>query len=453
MIGHREGHRVAGAHFRFGFGDMLQVLRPDVAAVNDNKVFLAAGDGEYPVHQVADIAGVQPAVRIQCVAGFFRQVEVAGHHAGAAQVDDAAVPVVQHRLIAIANLDFEFRQGHAAIDEVAPATGAVTFFEQHGPVIVRQLVAVDVVGGKTGPQGRETDPEGALGHAVAGKKSAAVEAAGLQQFGKVRQGVGAYHFGTDTRHPPVAQVIAGEVVRPHPAGAQVVAERGRKGDGRAGLGHQFQPLARAHGEFAGVQVVDRDLRRHRHQHETHQAHVVVEGQPGHHAIIAVHLQAVADDAAQVGHRGFVLDHDAARKARAAGGVLDIGDVGRLDPGQRQLAPGQRVERRRHIDHAQGQALAGFLQKRQVALGGYRNGGVARLQQALQLGHVGQVCAHLDRGRQGHGQQAGVLAGVEKAEEIRVGFGHQGHAAAGLQAQAQQLAGQFDRLLAQLPVGH
>ena len=44
---------------------MLEVLRPDVAAVDNDEVFLASGDGEYPVRQVADIAGVQPAVRIQ----------------------------------------------------------------------------------------------------------------------------------------------------------------------------------------------------------------------------------------------------------------------------------------------------------------------------------------------------------------------------------------------------
>ncbi len=63
-----------------------------------------------------------------------------------------------------------------------------------------------------------------------------------------------------------------------------------------------------------------------------------------------------------------------------------------------------------------------------------------------------MCAHLDRGGQGHGNQAGVLAGVEEAEKIGIGLGDQGHAAARLQAQAQQFARKFDGLRAQFTVG-
>ena len=85
---------------------MFQVLRPDIAAMDNNKVFLAACNGQYAVDQITDITSVQPAVFAQSVTGFFRKVEVAGHDAGAAQVDNTALPVAQHFVI-IAYLHFE----------------------------------------------------------------------------------------------------------------------------------------------------------------------------------------------------------------------------------------------------------------------------------------------------------------------------------------------------------
>ena len=150
-IGSRKCHGVAGAHFRLRFRHVFQVLRPDIATVDNDEVFLASGDGEHAIHHVADIAGIQPAVVAECVAGFFRQVEVPGHDARAAQVNDASLPVAEDFAV-VANFDFKVGQGHAAVDEVAAAAAAPGVLNQYGFVIVRQVVGIDVMRAKACPQ-------------------------------------------------------------------------------------------------------------------------------------------------------------------------------------------------------------------------------------------------------------------------------------------------------------
>ena len=135
----------------------------------------------------------------------------------------------------------------------------------------------------------------------------------------------------------------------------------------------------------------------------------------------------------------------AREARAAGGVLDVGDILRVNFRQLLFDSGECVERFGCVHHANVQARAGFLQERQVTLGGDANDGIAGFEQQMQLRHVGAVGAHLDRCRQCHGNQAGVLAGVEEADEIRIGFSHQRHAVALVEAQSQKFVGQVDGL--------
>ena len=55
-------HRVAGPHALDGLGDPLDVGRIDVAAAHDDHVLDPAADHHLAVDQVAEIAGVQPAV-------------------------------------------------------------------------------------------------------------------------------------------------------------------------------------------------------------------------------------------------------------------------------------------------------------------------------------------------------------------------------------------------------
>ena len=147
----------------------------------------------------------------------------------------------------------------------------------------------------------------------------------------------------------------------------------------------------------------------------------------------------------------MLDDHTTRKARAAGGVLDIGDVGGFDLGQFHLALGQCVERFGLFDHAHLEALAGLLQEGQVTLRGDANDRIAGLQQSLELSHVGAVGADLDGGGQRDGNQARVLAGIEKANEFGVGLRDQRHAVTLAQAHAQQFAGQYPGLIAQVTI--
>ena len=87
-------HRVAGAHPVDGLGDPFDIGRVDVATAHDDHVLDPAADHHLTVDQVAEIAGVQPAVgalgRPRAVHG---QVPIG--HAFAAQVQHPDLPVPQ----------------------------------------------------------------------------------------------------------------------------------------------------------------------------------------------------------------------------------------------------------------------------------------------------------------------------------------------------------------------
>src|SRR5438045_455175 len=89
----RESRDVA----RFETGQLLDrpldVLRPVVAAVDDDHVFRAADDEDVARRHVAHVASVEPTVAAEARLGRFLVAEVAVHHALAADIDltDAAV--------------------------------------------------------------------------------------------------------------------------------------------------------------------------------------------------------------------------------------------------------------------------------------------------------------------------------------------------------------------------
>ena len=58
----REGAGIAAAQARQRLDRPFDVLRPDVAAVDDDQVLGAAGDDDLAVAPVAEVAGVEPAV-------------------------------------------------------------------------------------------------------------------------------------------------------------------------------------------------------------------------------------------------------------------------------------------------------------------------------------------------------------------------------------------------------
>ena len=77
----REGAGIAAAQPRQRLDRPFDVLRPDVAAVDDDQVLGAAGDHQLAVAPVAEVAGVEPAV-VQDPRAGVGLPEIARHDAG-----------------------------------------------------------------------------------------------------------------------------------------------------------------------------------------------------------------------------------------------------------------------------------------------------------------------------------------------------------------------------------
>ena len=81
-----KGQGVPGPDFRLLFCDLLEILRPDVPAVDDNHVFLAAGQIQVAANPVANVTGFQPAILGQHLAGSLEVPEIARHDARAPHI-------------------------------------------------------------------------------------------------------------------------------------------------------------------------------------------------------------------------------------------------------------------------------------------------------------------------------------------------------------------------------
>jgi len=63
-VGIRDGNGqgIAGSHCRLPFGQGLQILRPDIAPIDDYLVYFTAGDDDILFDTVGQITCIQPAV-------------------------------------------------------------------------------------------------------------------------------------------------------------------------------------------------------------------------------------------------------------------------------------------------------------------------------------------------------------------------------------------------------
>src|SRR5207237_2842109 len=102
--GDRERGDVAGLEARQLLDRPFDILRPVVAAVDDDHVLGAADDEDVTVRHVAHVPGVEPTVRAEAGAGRFLVAEIAVHDAVAADVDLADAAIGQHRSVFAANL-------------------------------------------------------------------------------------------------------------------------------------------------------------------------------------------------------------------------------------------------------------------------------------------------------------------------------------------------------------
>ncbi len=156
-----------------------------------------------------------------------------------------------------------------------------------------------------------------------------------------------------------------------------------------------------------------------------------------------------EDALEVMQRRGLGDHRAAREARAARGVLHVRELVRA--GRQGQLPG--IRHCHEVGHGAGQlqrqALGGLLQQLEELDGRERGAGLAIHEHLAQMPDIGLMATQMDGGRQRHGHECRVLAGVEHHHEIGMGVRYQRDPAA--PAQRLEPAREHARLIAQLPV--
>ena len=174
---------ISRAKFRLLFHNLLQVLRPDIASVDDDQIFLASRDHESRGRLVADIARVQPAIRRECLCGNFRFIEVSRHDTGCPYVDHTDVTLRHHLSRGIPHLHFERRQRHTTVHKLAHAFYGRIFPYRLRAFTQRQLIRIDTVNRQALIQRCKTHRQRTLRHPVTGHKRLAIKSAPNQRLG------------------------------------------------------------------------------------------------------------------------------------------------------------------------------------------------------------------------------------------------------------------------------
>src|SRR4029453_4447675 len=115
-----EGAGIAAAQVRQRLDRPFDVLRPDVAAVDDDQVLGPAGDDQLAVAPVAEVAGVEPAIDQHGGTGL-GPAEISGHDARPLDEQPADAALAGNDAVAIADLDAMAGQHAAAHREAALA--------------------------------------------------------------------------------------------------------------------------------------------------------------------------------------------------------------------------------------------------------------------------------------------------------------------------------------------
>src|SRR5207342_1786882 len=99
----------------------FNVLRPVIAAVDDDHVLGAADHENIAFGHVAHVAGIEPKIVAEAGLGRFLVAEIAVHHRRAADIDLADPAVGQNFALGVADIDFHAGDRPAAIDDGAIA--------------------------------------------------------------------------------------------------------------------------------------------------------------------------------------------------------------------------------------------------------------------------------------------------------------------------------------------
>src|SRR5207253_2853623 len=127
------------------FRSPLDVLRPDIAAIDDDQVLGTAGDDDFSVERVAQVAGVEPAVGGQNLAGGIGFAEVASHDAGTLDEDAADLAIGEHFAALVAHLQLMARQHPAAHHEAARLVVVPRIGRRQRPLLVGKCSSIDAV--------------------------------------------------------------------------------------------------------------------------------------------------------------------------------------------------------------------------------------------------------------------------------------------------------------------
>ena len=342
----------------------LDILRIVVHAVDDDQVFQTPRDEELTVLQESQVAGAEkgPFAAIlqpgaEGAIGGLRLLPVTLGNARAPHpnLPDAAGRTSRLRL-RIGNGDLLVGQVSAAADQ-CPHALVIGIGIDH--LAARQSRGVERANHRRGPHVAAGDDQRGLGQAKTGVERLTAKSARGKSLGKGVQSLRPNRLGAVEGHPPTAQVERFLLFGSDFADAKVISEIRPAAGGGAESCDRRQPAVRllqeAHRRNQDVGPPDVE----RLQDAANQPHVVIARQPEDARSRAVVLERIGNQGRVVNQIG-VVQHDALRRPRRAGCVLQEGQRVAMDVGHAPIPlhlrrhsaggePGKLLQMRRFVD--------------------------------------------------------------------------------------------------------
>ena len=316
---------------------LFELHRVDVVAAADDEVLGASGQVELAAGEIAQVAGVAPAV-VDQACSLLRVLVVAAGRRRAAELDPPLDPLAELAPLLVDDPDRVARQRAAAGDQ--PQRQGIAGARPARDAAALKRGAVDPVDEQAAPERRKADAEAGLGQAVDRGHGVGPQAVAGEALAETLRRLRAHRLGAVEREPQGRKVEPFELAVRELAEAQLVGEVRRRGERAAVMRDAPQPALgpREEGE-----------RRHQHQRiaveqraeaGADQPHVVVERQPGHEDVGRARLRR-RPHRAKVGHQVRVRQHHALGLPGAARGVLQERDVAGRGAVRRHGAAGLR----------------------------------------------------------------------------------------------------------------
>ncbi len=320
----------------------LDVGGHDVAAVDENDVLQATGDGQAAVLEKAEIAGLEPAVgREQAVVDIAHAL-VARGDVGAANLHLADKTFRQDVALLADDAQLHRRQREADIDILDQMR---ILGRRHGLAVGGELVAVETMNERFGFDRAERHRDAGFRHAIHREHRRTPEARRTKQIGEAPHHRRRDRLGAVAEQAHAGQIDVDKIVRRHAIQHMLQTEVGRTDHRRAMPGDLPQPEHRLGDEFGGIELDLPHAAIQRHEMEGDQAHVVVIRHPAQRRFAGQGLHGIGDFL-------DVAEQVAVRQAHALGqaggprGKLQIDEIVLL---RVELPRGARVAGLRIVD--------------------------------------------------------------------------------------------------------